>query len=198
MILLRSKRGSVGANWWAVALRERLESLLGAEGVRRGKADARAGTVTSLTPLPLRAVGEVSGFTSEISFTPLPTPEGGAALLARAASGELPQEAAALVPESVTEVSFSCACPEWPGPCRHVAALCYVLVEAVDTDPACLFTLRGLGAEDVTASTETAPSPTPRFAPELVDARHLAGALGEGQADVFSRFYTGRGISWEA
>ncbi|MGQ4508759.1 hypothetical protein ACUH9H_06830 [Dermabacteraceae bacterium P13128] len=196
MILLRSKRGGVGTNWWAVALRERLELLLGAEGVRRGKADARAGTVASLTPLPLRAVGEVSGFTAEVSFTSLPAPEGGAALLARAASGELPREAAPLVPESVTEISFSCSCPEWPGPCRHVAALCYVLVEAVDADPTHLFTLRGLGAEEV--ATADAPAPALRFAPELVDTRHLAGALGEQQADVFARFYTGRGISWEA
>src|SRR5690625_6380646 len=42
-ITLRSRRGAIGTNWHAVALREAMEIILGVGRAGGGKADARAG-----------------------------------------------------------------------------------------------------------------------------------------------------------
>src|SRR5699024_7270536 len=67
---------------------------------------------------------------------------------ARLAAGEYPQQtetelaasAVSLLPRGAAELAHDCSCLDWPGPCRHVSALLYVLVEAVDDRPALLLT----------------------------------------------------------
>jgi uncharacterized Zn finger protein len=54
-----------------------------------------------------------------------------------------------LIPRGATDFSHHCSCPEFPGPCVHVMALLYVLVEAVDEHPVHLLTLRGLTIADI-------------------------------------------------
>ena len=78
-------------------------------------------------------------------------------LPARLASGEYPQSVegelarseVSLLPRGASELSHDCSCLDWPGPCRHVAALSYVLVEAVDEHPVHLLTLRGVTLDDL-------------------------------------------------
>jgi uncharacterized Zn finger protein len=41
------------------------------------------------------------------------------------------------------ELETDCSCPDWANPCKHVAAVHYVLGEAFDHDPFLLFELRG-------------------------------------------------------
>jgi uncharacterized Zn finger protein len=36
-----------------------------------------------------------------------------------------------------------CSCPDHADPCKHAAAVCYLVADAVDADPFALFTLRG-------------------------------------------------------
>ncbi|WP_426571170.1 SWIM zinc finger family protein [Aquihabitans sp. McL0605] len=36
-----------------------------------------------------------------------------------------------------------CSCPDWADPCKHAAAVCYLVADALDADPFVLFTLRG-------------------------------------------------------
>ena len=36
-----------------------------------------------------------------------------------------------------------CSCPDWADPCKHAAAVCYLVADVLDADPFALFELRG-------------------------------------------------------
>ena len=71
--------------------------------------------------------------------------------LARLLAGEMPNDieevlAGAklpLLPSTYDELRASCTCPDEANPCKHTAAVYYVLAERFDDDPFALFTLRG-------------------------------------------------------
>src|SRR5699024_5024853 len=44
-----------------------------------------------------------------------------------------------------------CSCPDSATPCKHAAAVCYLVAEALDDDPFLLFTLRGRTKEALLA-----------------------------------------------
>lgn len=229
-IELVSRRGPIGTSWHAVALRDGAERLLGSARVGRGKTDARAGRVQWLDVAAGVARGDVLDADGELYQARLDLPalreddrrvflqvaHAHPELAARLASGVYPQAIEAelarseisLLPRDATELSHDCSCLDWPGPCRHVAALVYVLVEAVDASPVLLLTLRGLELGDLVAPAPPAERPAPadgvdgadgaagpaepvRFDPARLDAAPLTEALGEGAAAVIHRFFTG-------
>ncbi|MDR1207739.1 MAG: DEAD/DEAH box helicase, partial [Holosporales bacterium] len=48
-----------------------------------------------------------------------------------------------LFPTKWNELSASCSCPDWAMPCKHLAALLYVMSDEIDKNPFTLFSLRG-------------------------------------------------------
>jgi hypothetical protein len=54
-----------------------------------------------------------------------------------------------LFPRKSHDLETDCSCPDWANPCKHVAAVHYVLGEAFDRDPFLLFELRGRSREQV-------------------------------------------------
>jgi hypothetical protein len=44
-----------------------------------------------------------------------------------------------------------CSCPDWADPCKHSAAVCYLVADALDADPFALFVLRGRTREELLA-----------------------------------------------
>jgi uncharacterized Zn finger protein len=42
-----------------------------------------------------------------------------------------------------------CSCPDWGVPCKHLAAVCYVLAEEFDRDPFGLLAWRGKGRDEL-------------------------------------------------
>ena len=172
-VQLRSRRGPIGEGWHAVALRRAMESILGVGRASGGRADARAGRVAWIDVSTGRARGAVQDADGELyrpqldlpAFTPadreafLAVARAHPELPATLAAGEYPQlvekelsaHEVSLLPRGASELSHDCSCLDWPGPCRHVAALAYVLVEAVDEKPLSLLTLRGLRIEDLVA-----------------------------------------------
>ncbi|PMC74834.1 hypothetical protein [Brachybacterium sp. UMB0905] len=215
-IRLRSRRGPVGKAWQATALREQIERLLGPGRIARGKADARAGRVQWLDVQTGAARGDVLDadgnlYQARIDVPPLRPGEATQVrriarqhpeLPARLAGGSYPepveeQLAAAqvpLLPRDASELSHDCSCLDWPGPCRHVSALVYVLVEAVDADPTLLLTLRGMSLADLVEEPQrpraelperpTGLDPT-RLRPELLEAE-----LGAEAAATLHAFFT--------
>lgn len=204
-IELASRRGPIGKGWHAVALREGAENLLGAARVGRGKADARAGRVQWLDVAVGAARGDVLDADGELYQARLELPalrdgdrqvflqvaRARPELPVRMAGGSYPQEVEAelarsevsLLPRSGAELSHDCSCLDWPGPCRHVAALLYVLVEAVDERPVLLLTLRGLTLEDLVPPTEPSGSGEPTGVEDPAGAASVvdeAGAAGGG------------------
>ncbi len=82
-----------------------------------------------------------------------------AIFLARLLAGEMPQDIEqvfrdaklSLFPEKAKEISTSCSCPDWSNPCKHVAAVYYLLGEAFDQDPFLIFRMRGMHRDEFTA-----------------------------------------------
>jgi hypothetical protein len=49
------------------------------------------------------------------------------------------------------EVQPRCSCPDWADPCKHAAAACYLMADALDRDPFVVFLLRGRDRAEVMA-----------------------------------------------
>nr|WP_129407989.1 SNF2 helicase-associated domain-containing protein [Marinitoga lauensis] len=49
-----------------------------------------------------------------------------------------------LFPESWDDIEASCSCPDWANPCKHLAAVYYIIANEIDKDPFLLFEMRGL------------------------------------------------------
>lgn len=72
-------------------------------------------------------------------------------------AGEMPigldetfrESGASLYPRVPKELQTHCDCPDWANPCKHVAAVCYIMAEVLDRDPWLLFDLRGRTKEEV-------------------------------------------------
>jgi len=64
-------------------------------------------------------------------------------------NNELPENIDKLigVPLIDHELTSDCSCPDWGDPCKHVAALYYVLGDEIDKAPMILFALRGISKE---------------------------------------------------
>src|ERR1019366_3863998 len=50
------------------------------------------------------------------------------------------------------EVQPRCSCPDWADPCKHSAAVIYLVADLLDEDPFQLFLLRGRGRDELLAS----------------------------------------------
>ena len=58
---------------------------------------------------------------------------------------------APLFPTNQRDLATRCSCPDWSNPCKHVAAVYYLLAEAFDRDPFLLFRLRGMERDGLVA-----------------------------------------------
>jgi hypothetical protein len=54
-----------------------------------------------------------------------------------------------LFPRSRKDIGFSCSCPDWGDPCKHAAAVYYLVADQLDRDPFILFHLRGYTRKQV-------------------------------------------------
>src|SRR3954453_9195516 len=168
-----SKRGSFGESWWARRWIEVLESFDIGARLRRGRSYARKGQVLSIDIKKGMVEAAVQGSRPEpyqvtIKVRPLMASEWKrmAAELSREAifaakllAVEMPQDieraftgaGLSLFPESGREIATACSCPDWSNPCKHVAAVYYLLGEAFDRDPFLVFRLRGMDREEFAA-----------------------------------------------
>ncbi len=70
-------------------------------------------------------------------------------------AGEIPQEmedvfrsvGVSLFPERSRDLKTDCSCPDWSNPCKHIAAVYYLLGEEFDRDPFLIFRMRGMSRE---------------------------------------------------
>ncbi|WP_324188993.1 SWIM zinc finger family protein [Nocardia farcinica] len=81
-------------------------------------------------------------------------------MLADIASGVLPPALGPhLLPTTAADLDFSCTCPDPGWPCKHAAAVCYLLAERLDEAPREILTLRGLDLDTLIGGLEREPSP---------------------------------------
>ncbi|MCL2374703.1 MAG: SNF2-related protein, partial [Treponema sp.] len=135
--------------------------------LERGRTYANTGRVLSLALNNGRVLAKVAGKSSpsyrvEISFPPLQEAEqvyriieNAPPLLARIAAGELPESfmkmlkkrGIDLIPRRWQEMKRFCSCPDHGDPCKHMAALYYIIAREIDSCPHVLFRLRGMDLE---------------------------------------------------
>lgn len=196
-IKAQTQRGSFGTQWWAKRWIAVLEALdLGAR-LARGRSYARSGQVLDIAIEAGIVRAKVQGsrarpYTIAIRVAKLDKPawrrvtEGilaEARFAAKLLAGEMPHEieevfaqaGAPLFPTSVRELHTECSCPDWSNPCKHIAAVYYLLGEEFDRDPFLLFALRGGSKGDVLAElAQAAPVVAPPSVREPLPAEHDA------------------------
>jgi uncharacterized Zn finger protein len=155
--------------WWAEQWMRSFEVLYGGGASRarlqKGRSYARRGQVTDLEvgpngviarvqgsrPKPYQVRLELNRLRRETWGRILHQLAGKAAFLAQLLEGTLPPEiedvffaaGARLFPHGDNDVRSRCTCPDPVVPCKHVAAVDYVLADALQRDPFLLFALRG-------------------------------------------------------
>jgi uncharacterized Zn finger protein len=85
------------------------------------------------------------------------TLSGQALFAAKLLAGEMPQDieetfkdtGLSLFPEALKDLETECSCPDWSNPCKHIAAVYYLLGEEFDRDPFLLFKLRGMTRQEL-------------------------------------------------
>jgi uncharacterized Zn finger protein len=185
----RGRRG-FGRTWWGdawvTALEER--ARLDPNRLPRGRTYARKGTVGQLAVAPGEVRAAVQGrrprpYQVRVRVRMLEAAEWDrvldtiAAQIGHAAAlldGELLPEVADDVRGAGTdllpgpgELQPRCSCPDWADPCKHAAAVCYLVADVLDTDPFALLLLRGRGRDEVLAglrSRRRRPDPSARRA----------------------------------
>ena len=79
---------------------------------------------------------------------------------AKLLAGEMPSDierafegaGVSLFPSRSKDLTTDCSCPDWSNPCKHIAAVYYLLGERFDEDPFLLFELRGRSKDEVVAA----------------------------------------------
>jgi uncharacterized Zn finger protein len=199
-IKARSKRGVIGEQWWSRRFIAVLESYgAGMSGrLQRGKNYARRGQVLEFSLDAGKVAARVQGsrpqpYRVTITVAPLTAAQwhevesrlaAQALFRARLLAGEMPAEieqvfadaGTPLFPASARDLTMDCNCPDWGVPCKHLAAVCYVLAEAFDDDPFAMLAWRGKSRADLLAALRgTGAGRAADLAPSDDPARRLEG-----------------------
>lgn len=180
-----------GTTWWGRLWITGLEKLSDDYENRlpRGKKYAEEGAVSHFTVNPGEILARVHGrktYNVTLGLPALTSSQWEKALdaiakesrfVASLLAGEMPQgldetfreAGASLYPRVPKELQTHCDCPDWANPCKHVAAVCYIMAEALDRDPWLLFDLRGKTREEILERLQSmldASNPTPEQEPK--------------------------------
>lgn len=173
-IVPRSKRGKFGESWWADRWIGVLESFGWGSRLERGRTYARRGQTLSLNVEPGKISAKVQGSRIQPYEVTIRIPQLSpktwdkvmdslatkAVFAAKLLAGDMPHEiedafyAAGtwLFPKTIHEIGGECSCPDPVKPCKHLAAVHFMVAEAFDEDPFLLFTLRGRPKDAVVAA----------------------------------------------
>jgi uncharacterized Zn finger protein len=173
------KVSKLGQTWWGQRWIEALERVLSGDSGRlaRGRTYARAGRTHDFVidggKVTAKVTGSRAPYEVEIALPQLSDAawQSAIAFMAQKAefaalllNNEMPQQIdeafraaqVSLFPTQRADLETDCDCPDWGDPCKHVAAVHYVLGEALDRDPFLLFELRGRPREQVLSALRVA------------------------------------------
>jgi uncharacterized Zn finger protein len=214
-IKAQSKRGTFGESWWTRRWIAVLESFNIGARLGRGRSYARRGQVLSIEVDKGKVGAKVQGsrpkpYDVKLQVKTLSASDWRklAKVLSRQAifsskllMGEMPQDiekvfkeaGLSLFPEKLQDLKTACSCPDWSNPCKHIAAVYYLLAEELERDPFLIFKLRGMNREDLIAMLgRTGKKTTLRKA-----VPNQASLHGDGKtltSDI-SKFWNGETIS---
>lgn len=167
----RSARGKIASTWWSTRFIQVLEDTGIGGRLSRGRNYARRGQVISLELGPGQVSAAVQGsrarpYRVRIGVTAYGKDQwarveealaADAWFVAQLLAGEMPPDiervfeslGLALFPQSADDLSLDCSCPDWSVPCKHLAAVFYLLAERFDADPFEILAWRGRDREDL-------------------------------------------------
>lgn len=183
-IRARSQRGRIGETWWSTRFIAVLESFNMGARLTRGRSYARTGQVMDLSVGKGVVEATVQGsrarpYRVSIRIKPLPERDwvrvenamaARALFMAKLLAGEMPDEIEeafagtklSVFPASRRSLVTDCTCPDWGNPCKHVAAVYYILAERFDEDPFLIFAWRGRTKEELIGNLRARRSRTGR------------------------------------
>jgi uncharacterized Zn finger protein len=197
-IKAQTTAGNFGKSWWAKRWISVLESFNIGARLSRGRSYARKGQVLAIEVAEGRVTAKVQGsrpkpYDITIAVATIPAAEwdkllkvlsGQALFAAKLLAGEMPQDIeevfkaidVSLFPRRLGDLRTGCSCPDSSNPCKHIAAVYYLLGEEFDRDPFLIFQLRGmprdellarLGRAAAAAPAELTPNDTPKPVPAV-------------------------------
>jgi uncharacterized Zn finger protein len=192
-IRARSQRGGFAASWWGRRWITVLESFGLGGRLTRGRSYARHGQVVNLEITDGVVGAKVQGSRPEPYLVKIALQKIDAAQRAKLAGalsadmavaakligGNLPPEVGQcfeqagvpLFPHRINDLKTSCSCPDSSNPCKHIAAVYYLIAEEFERDPFLLLQMRGLARDE--------------FMTLLGGGRHLGGdGTEEGRAQA--------------
>lgn len=173
-IQIHATRGSVAQTWWSARFIEVLDGLGVGGRLARGRSYARAGQTLQLTVTAGAVTALVQGsrrapYRVRIGLATYGKAEWAAVEQALAddawyaatlLAGGMPPEieqlfaslGLALFPGGGRDLAMDCSCPDHAVPCKHLAAVFYLLAERFDADPFEVLALRGRDRETLLAN----------------------------------------------
>lgn len=207
---IKLQSDKIGATWWSKKWILVLESFGWSERLHRGRRYAKSGQVVDYAINPGCVNARVQGtrpkpysvkielkLISHDDWEKVISVMGSQAIFAaKLLTGEMPQNieeafAAAkvsLLPDSSKDLKTECSCPDWANPCKHIAAVYYVLADEFDRDPFMIFHLRGRRKEQIIEELRKMRSLGKVEAEEeeryLRSAQYKSDALAEDSSEV--------------
>lgn len=164
-----------GTTWWGKQWLNALLNIDFSNRLPRGKTYARNGSVKEFICANAKVTGKVQGshpkpykvklsierFSAFEQETILDIINDNPAFLARLLSRELPpdlkdaleRKKIRVFPRSWRDMEASCSCPDYAVPCKHIAAIIYLIANEIDKNPFFVFELHGM---DLPAALEKA------------------------------------------
>jgi uncharacterized Zn finger protein len=185
-------------NWWADRWLNVLHRFGWKGRLANGRMYADEGRVTSFVVETGRILAKVQGTRTQpydvtIQIRPLPDADWDlvvdilscqALFTAQLLAGDMPQDIeevfeaayAPLFPRSKDDIRAHCTCPDYANPCKHIAAVYYVMADTFDKDPFVIFQLRGRGRDHLIGMLRAARAAEAQAGPMSVETLD-AGSL---------------------
>ncbi len=161
-----AERISYGKTWWGQQWLNALTQIDEESRLPRGKTYANKGAVQGLKidtnqisasvkgtkPRPYKVKLTVPLLTGEEKEALLTELSNNPAILAQLLNRQLPEELVQfaqtrhirLFPTSFDDLGMGCSCPDYAVPCKHLAAVIYIIANEIDRNPFLVFQLKGL------------------------------------------------------
>jgi uncharacterized Zn finger protein len=216
-IRAQSRRGSFGQSWWARRWIAVLEGFRIGARLNRGRSYARRGQVVSISiekglvraevqgsrPQPYEVAIRVKRLTTASWNRVAKALSKQAIFAAKLLSGEMPQDIekvfeqveSTLFPEKLHDLVTDCSCPDWSNPCKHTAAVFYLLGEEFDRDPFLIFKMRGMSREELITRLGSSKEEMRRIKARGATSRHQAATPPEPLSPGPGRFWVSNRIS---
>lgn len=201
-------RGAFGQSWWAKRWIGVLETFGWGNRLTRGRSYARSGQVLTIDVAAGGVRARVQGsrpvpYKVKVAIPPLKDEQWAHAIdamaqqaifAAKLLAGEMPEHieeafvsaGVPLFPQSTRDIATDCTCPDFANPCKHIAAVYYLLGEHFDEDPFLIFQLRGRARDQIIEALRTRRAAAPS---RIAESTPAPSELVPPLADQLGTFY---------